>query len=307
MRFARAFFLLLASLAVVAAVVVPVPASDAATVAVAGRAAAAAPLVSGPDDCGRRLRKAEGGWWECSFVDDFDGTELDGTKWSAGETAVSGVTNGGASCYLRKPWTLAVDGGLLRLSAKRTLHTFLCRNPLGDFRTNLAAATVSTRGKFAQAYGRFAFRARMPDVTVSGAHAALWLYPNRNTYGAWPQSGEIDVAEWYSALSDQVYPSLHYVDGLRNVQTGEDTAFAAADRFHTYAVEWTPTTMRFYYDDVLTYQHSWSPLAPLVASQPFDQPFNVVLTQAWGGLWNAATADTPDRFTLLVDWVKVWQ
>lgn len=303
MRSIRAFLAFLASVSAVAAVAVDVPASGASVVS----AVASAPLVDGPDDCGRRLRKADGGWWECSFVDSFDGTELDATKWTAGETAVSGVTNGGASCYLRKPWTIAVDSGVLRLSAKRTLDEFLCRNPLGDFRTRLAAATVSTRGKFSQAYGRFAFRARIPEVAVPGAHAAMWLYPVRNTYGAWPQSGEIDVAEWFSALPDQVYPSLHYVDGDRNVHTGDKTAFVGTDQFHTYAVEWTPTTMRFYYDDVLTYEHSWSPLAPLAGSQPFDQPFNIVLTQAWGGLWNAATADTPGRFTMLVDWVKAWR
>lgn len=305
LRSSRAFFVFLASVSVVAALAVDVPRSDARAVAVASSAAAAS--VSGPDDCGRRIRKSEGGWWDCSFVDNFDGTELDMTKWTAGESAVSGVTNGGGSCYLRKPWTVAVDSGLLRLSAKRTSNEFLCRTPQGAFRTHLAAGTVSTRGKFSQAYGRFAVRARMADVKVPGAHACFWLFPARNTYGLWPLSGEVDVAEWFSAVPDQVFPSVHYVDGAKNVHTGEDTEVAEADQFHTYAVEWTPTTMRFYRDDVLTYEHSWSPLAPLVGSQPFDQPFNVVLTQAWGGLWNAATVETPARFTMLVDWVKVWK
>ena len=303
MRLSRAFFVFLTSVSMVGAVSVDAPRSDAHGVT----AAAQAPLVSGPDDCGRRLRKADGGWWDCTFVDNFDGSALDTTKWAAGETSVSGITNGGASCYLRKPWTIAVDNGRLRLTAKRTADQFLCRNPLGDFRTHLAAATVSTRGQFSQTYGRFAFRARMADVTVPGAHAAMWLYPNRNTYGAWPRSGEIDVAEWFSALSDHVYPTVHYVDGLRNVHTGENTEVPDPDVFHTYAVEWTPTTMRFYYDDVLTFEHSWSPLAPLAGAQPFDQPFNIVLTQAWGGMWNAATAETPTRFSLLVDWVKAWK
>jgi hypothetical protein len=45
----------------------------------------------------------------------------------------------------------------------------------------------------------------------------------------------------------------------------------------------------------------------LVGSQPFDQPFNVVLTQAWGGLWNAPTALTPNRVTMTVDRVRVWK
>ena len=50
----------------------------------------------------------------------------------------------------------------------------------------------------------------MPGTNVQGAHSALWLYPNSNLYGAWPNSGEIDVGEWYSAIPDHVYPSVHY-------------------------------------------------------------------------------------------------
>src|SRR5689334_4557795 len=111
-RFGRAFFVFLASVSVIGAVSVDVPASGAQPVAPSGPSVAE-PLVSGPDDCGRRLRKVEGGWWECSFVDQFDGTELDATRWAAGETRVSGVTNGSAGCYLRKPWTVGVSGGLL--------------------------------------------------------------------------------------------------------------------------------------------------------------------------------------------------
>jgi hypothetical protein len=45
----------------------------------------------------------------------------------------------------------------------------------------------------------------------------------------------------------------------------------------------------------------------VIGTQPFDQPFNVVVTQAWGGLWNAPTSATPDRVTTTVDWVRVWK
>ena len=36
-------------------------------------------------------------------------------------------------------------------------------------------------------------------------------------------------------------------------------------------------------------------------------PFNVVLTQAWGGLWDAPTDATPYRVTMTVDGVRVWR
>jgi beta-glucanase (GH16 family) len=272
-------------------------------------ATTAAPLpvdVPDADACGARPQKADGSWWECTFVDEFGGDTIDPTRWVAQETAFSGMTNGSA-CYVKSPSTLSVADGALRLSAVKLAQSFTCASPLGSFTTNRAAAAVTTKGRFSQAYGRFEARLKMADTRVQGAHSAFWLFPDARKYGAWPLSGEIDVAEWYSSLPGQVFPSVHYVDGDRNVHTGQDGFVDDASAFHTYAVEWTPRRMRFFYDGRLTFEHSWTALAPLLGSQPFDQPFNVVLTQAWGGLWNAPTAETPDRVTMTVDWVRVWK
>lgn len=261
----------------------------------------------GPSDaCGVQPRKADGSLWECTFVDDFDGSALDTTKWQPQDTSVTGIPNGTA-CYLPKPWNLRVADGALRLSAQKLASPFTCRSPYGNFVTDRVASTVTTKGRFNQAYGRFEFRAKMPNTAVRGVHSALWLYPDKHTYGKWPLSGEIDVMEWFSALPKRVFPSVHYVDGLKDVYSGLDNTVANASVFHTYAVEWTPTTMSFYYDGKLAFEHSWSPLAPLIGSQPFDKPFNVVLTQAWGGQWNSPTSETTDRATMTVDWVRVWK
>ena len=258
------------------------------------------------DACGVLRPKADGGFWDCTFVDHFEGTELDPTRWLASETRLSGVTNGSEGCYVKSDKTVKVSGGKLYLTARRRAP-FTCQSPLGDFTTTRSAAGVTTRGRFSQAYGRFAFRARMPKTQVPGAHSTMWLYPKTHTYGLWPLSGEVDVAEWYSALPGQVFPSLHYADGGNNIATGQDGLIADMSRYHTYVVEWTPTTMRFYYDGVFTFEHSWTALGPLVGSQPFDQAFNVVMTQAWGGKWNAPTVDTPKAVTMAVAWVKVWK
>lgn len=277
--------------------IVETPASEAGQEVAVGAAA---------DDCGRRRTKADGTRWRCTFADDFDGSELDTSKWLAQQTATTGITNGTQGCYIHSPQTIRVVDGRLRLIARRLDQEFRCESPLGGFWTRLASAAVTTRGRFSQAYGRFAFRAKMPGARVAGAHTALWLYPNAHTYGVWPHSGEVDVAEWYSALPRQVFPSVHYVDGASNVHSG-DATIANVSRFHSYALEWTPTAMRFYYDGDLAYQHAWDPADPLESPQPFDQPFNVVLSQVWGGLWNAPTASTPDVNRLVVDWVRVWE
>ena len=85
----------------------------------------------------------------------------------------------------------------------------------------------------------------------------------------------------------------------RNVAT-------ASTAFHTYVVEWTPTLMRFSYDGRVCFEHAWTP-TNVTGSAPFDRPFNLVLSQAWGSLWNAPTAQTSGASTLVVDWVRAWQ
>ncbi|MCX6398964.1 MAG: glycoside hydrolase family 16 protein [Propionibacteriales bacterium] len=267
------------------------------------------PVVPAPtDDCGVRPKRGDGSYYACSFHDDFDGTALDTDKWLVQETWYSGMTSGNRDCYVNDADTIAVDSGTLRVTARRQLETFTCSSPFGAFETTSTAGTVTTRDRFGQAYGRFEFRAKLPvDPGVPGAHSALWLYPQAHTYGAWPLSGEIDVAEWWSARPANVYPSVHYSGEVPLQSTGTNCAVpTASSAFHTYAVEWTPERMQFFYDDKLCFSHVWNPLG-LSRPQPFDKPFNLVVTQVWGNLWNAPNDQTAASATIEVDWVRAWQ
>jgi beta-glucanase (GH16 family) len=268
----------------------------------------AAPVAPPSDACGKRPAKADGSLWSCTFDDEFDGTALDTRKWLVQETSYSGMTSGNADCYVNNPQTVSVGDGRLRLTANRKLAPFSCPSPFGAFTTTSTAATVVTKDRFAQAYGRFEFRARFPDTAgAPGPHSAAWLYPQKNTYGAWPKSGEIDVAEWFSARPANVYPSVHYTGEQVPQSTGLNCPMpTSSSKFHTYDLEWSPTVMRFYYDDKLCFEHAWTP-TNVSGSAPFDQPFYLVLTQVWGNLWNAPTQQTPDSATLEVDWVRAWQ
>lgn len=245
--------------------------------------------------------------WACTFADDFDGDNLDTARWLAARTDLSGVSTAGRGCFVDDGRSVVVKNGTLRLVARRTSTPFVCHSPVGDFSTTAKVAAVTTRGRFDQTFGRFEFRAKMARIDGPGAHAALWLYPAQHTYGRWPGSGEIDVAEWYSAIPEKVYPSLHYPDGGDDVVTGHRGTVADVERFHTYAVEWTPTTMRFSYDGEEVFEHTWTDSSGLEGSQPFDHPFNVVLNQVWGAAWNAPTDESPRRIRMKIDWVRVWQ
>lgn len=257
---------------------------------------------------GERPMKPGGGKYTCSFEDDFTGSTIDSTKWMAQDTALSGFPAGSNGCYVNDASTIAVADGTINLTASRPAEPFTCKSPYGDFQAEYKASTVTTRGKFAQAYGRFEFRAQMPPVEREGVHSALWLYPEENTYGGWPNSGEVDVAEWWGEHPDNVYPSVHYAGENIALSTGLNCPVASASTsYHRYAVDWSPTTMRFYYDGQLCFEHAWTPDAPLTGSQPFDKPFNVVLTQLLYGTWDAVATGVPNAATLKVDWVRVWR
>lgn len=269
---------------------------------------AAASAVTRTSCGGERPVKPGGGRYTCSFDDDFSGSTLDRSKWVVQSTAVTGISALGSGCYVDDPDNIRVGSGQLFLTARKEDAVFACTGPYGSYNTERTAATIGSYGLFTQTYGRFEFRAKMPNTTIQGIHSALWLYPQKHTYGGWPNSGEVDVAEWFSGAPKNVYPSVHYAGENTALSTGYNCPVASSGtQFHRYAVEWTPTSMRFLYDNKVCFTHSWTPASPLVAPQPFDQPFYVVLTQVFGGRWNAITPETPTSATMAVDWVRVWK
>jgi beta-glucanase (GH16 family) len=165
---------------------------------------------------------------------------------------------------------------------------------------------VTTKNLFAQTYGRFEVRARFPQTP--GLQSALWLYSQELAYGN--RSGEIDIAEFYGNTPDVVSPHVHLLDG-----TGADQGQGAYCRvggadtgFHDYAVEWLPTEISFTYDGVpcMTFAN-WTPGAPLVAPQPFDRPFFLLLQLAVGSGDNSPSSATTLPASLEIDWVRVWK
>lgn len=263
----------------------------------------------GPTCGGVRPAKPGGGKYTCTFTDDFNGSTLDTTKWTAVNTSLNGFTTGYGTgtpdCYTDSPDNVSVSGGQLHLTSRVEAESFVCHNQYDAFTTNKTAGSVVSYGKFAQTYGRFEFRARFPSNATSDFDSALWMYPQDPAYGAWPKSGEIDVAEWFGDGygTNPVFPSVHYAGEDKTKSTGRNCIVPnAGTQFHNYAVNWTSTMMYFYYDNKLCFQHSWTPDAPLVAPQPFDQAFDLVMTQTGG--YNRPVGTT---VTLDVDWVRAWK
>lgn len=274
----------------------------------AAPAAAASLAAPDPSACGPTLTKPDGTPWQCTFVDDFDGTTLDRSKWIPQETANSGFGEGG-ECFVDDPDNVAVAGGSLRLTVRKEKSQLTCKDPKGSYRTAYTAGSVSTYQRFSQAFGRFEVRAKMPNVKTRGLQEAIWLWPdNPLRYGPWPFSGEIDIAEVYHQYWDRAIPYLHYVPNpwWDPTVTNNYCLVKNVWDWHTYTLEWTADRIRILYDGQVCLDHKINPYPPLAAPQPFDQPFMVALTQALGTGTNAVTAATPLPATMEVDYVRVW-
>ena len=273
-----------------------------------GRVAASKPVKPGSVSCGKQTyTKPGGGTWKCTFADEFGGSSLDASKWTPQQTSVSGL-HSGPECLVNTPANISVGNGVLSLTARQEAEPFTCNSPLGAYTTQYTSGGVTTYGKFSQAFGRFEFRARFPGATVAGLQSALWLYPEQLKYGRWPTSGEIDVAEAYSLYPDRTIPYIHYAQADTSDKSVTNW-YCKLDpsQFHTYVAEWTSTRIRISNDGVTCVDHAIAPAAPLVAPAPFDQPFNVLMTQVLGVNSNAFDpATTPLPATMQVDWVRVW-
>jgi len=241
------------------------------------------------------------GQWNCTFDDEFNGTSLDTTKWVPQETAASGYLNGATACYVDNPDTISVSGGYLNLTA-RQVAPFTCQDGSNSFTTSYEAGMVSTEGLFDQTYGAFEVSAKLPPSVVEGLQETMWLYPQTMTYGPWPDSGEIDFAEFYSEYPGLDVPYIHYAQSSTDVNATSYDCVINQDAFNTYGVDWTPTSITVLYNGTPCLVDT-----PSTGSEPFDQPFFIALTQALGVGTNAFTPNVTELpATTQIDWVRAW-
>jgi len=234
--------------------------------------------------------------WE----DEFDGIALDPAKWEAqigdGCPSLCGWGNNELQYYRAENATVA--DGLLTITARE--EAFGGRD--------YTSARLRTLGLGDWTYGRFEMRARMP--IGQGLWPAFWLLHSDTTYGIWPASGEIDIMEYLGQEPTEVFGTIHY-GGPDPVFASTGTQLAGGtfhDDFHTFAVEWDPTEIRWYVDgeQYACNSHWWSAGGPYPA--PFDHDFHLILNLAVGGnLPGAPDGTTEFPQELVVDWVRVYQ
>jgi beta-glucanase (GH16 family) len=239
--------------------------------------------------------------WE----DNFDGTEVDLTKWTfqLGDGSEVGLPGGWGNNELQyyQAENATVAGGLLTITAKE--------ESVGGL--DYTSARMRSLGKGDWTFGRMEMRAKMP--IGQGFWPAFWmLSSDTSIYGPWAASGEIDIVEYIGSEPDKIFGTIHYGASFPgNIFTGNDYFLPSGtfnDDFHVFAIEWEFGEIRWYVDGTLyATQTDWfSTGGPYPA--PFDVDFHLLLNMAVGGNLPGppdGTSVFPQEF--VIDYVRVYQ
>ncbi len=243
--------------------------------------------------------------WTLSWSDEFSGASNsapDASKWNI-VTGGDGFGNNELEYYTNRSSNVHVDNGNLVITAIAEQYT----GPDGVSRS-YTSARLNTAVKFAQKYGRFEARIKLPSG--QGLWPAFWLLGDNYETAGWPQCGEIDIMENVGSNMSAVLGTLH---GPGYSGSGGLTATYTlpgsqkfSDDFHVMAVEWEPNVVRFYVDGTLYKTRTPADL-PSGAQWVFDHPFHIILNLAVGGnLPGAPDASTQFPQSMLVDYVRVY-
>jgi hypothetical protein len=229
------------------------------------------------------------GTWNLIFDDEFTGTSLNAANWSTGWFG-SGITGAVSSsepeCY--DPSHVVEANSELDLNL--TQESESCGGKTQPYTSGI----VTTNGKFSFTYGFVEVRAWLPALANGQAAdwPAIWLDGQ-----SWPNDGEIDLME---GLGGSVCAHWHGpTNGGAGYGAGGGTGCPAGTftgGWHTFAADWEPGSVTFYYDgkDIGSVTNSTSTITGF--------PMYVILNLA-GEPGGGTTAPA----TLRIKYVRVWQ
>lgn len=220
-----------------------------------------------------------------TWADEFNTTSLDLTKWNT-------------SIWYESPSptvNYSVADGQLKI--------WPMRDAMGKFFNR----TIDSDRKFQQRYGFFEIEAKLP--IGKGVWPGFWVF--NHDLPAYPSKRpEIDILEAYpgggpnSGWGDGnfhpvAYASTVWIDaGVLGGTKTLTTTDLSAD-FHTYGMDWQPSSITFYFDG--------KPFYSVTKSMP--DPMYVLFSLWYGSASGIPDTTTPTGSTnsLVINYVRVWQ
>lgn len=249
--------------------------------------------------------------YKMTFHDEFDGTQLDTTKWGYQYGCFDPAQRSQAQ-YTDSPDNVSVRDGYLNLTARYsptktkwdgTQIPRTCKHGSVTYDAPFTSGMITTKTKdgkvlYAAPGTGFYAEARIKLPSARPSWSAFW---GTGTKGAYPANGEIDVFE------SKGYDPTHLMSNVHTPRIGEptkttqhqgmmkgDTASSQSE-FHTYGVRKTADAIEFYFDGTLTHTVKMSDIK---GDNPFlDKDNNLVLmlNQMVGGSYLAKQSNWSDK------------
>lgn len=241
--------------------------------------------------------------WKLVWEDDFNGPQLDWSKWEI-EVNAFGGGNQELQLYTDRTDNVRIEEGCLILEAHHQ------RTGIAGTERDYSSGRIRSKRRGDWTYGRFEVRAQMP--AGQGLWPAIWMLPSDETYGTWASSGEVDILEFKGQERDTIWGTLHYGGSWpANRHSGKTLKRPETDftrEFHTFGLVWKEGEFQWLLDgEVWQTQSRWDSENARYPA-PFDHPFHLVLNLAVGG----GFAGNPDASTQFpaqfrIDSVRVFQ
>lgn len=171
----------------------------------------------------------------------------------------------------------------------------------------VTSASVMTKDKVKFTYGRVDIRAKLPICL--GSWPALWMMPNDDVYGYWPNSGEIDIIEHVGFNPYTIYFTAHCAEqnGDHNSYHGSTSVPTCTTEFHIYSFEWSENRLDWYVDGrrkwtVVKNSNTWR-------GWPYNKDFYLIMNTAFGGSWGGQRGVDLEALpiTFEIDYVRIFQ
>jgi len=264
------------------------------------------------------------------FEDEFNGTEIDDTKWTTGLVwGDTRIINGEQQYFVNtqiqpdfgyNPFQFTGESLIIEaIPVPDELRDSLppvCEeeDPTGLDRCEFLSGALSSHGDGGSKYG-FIYgytEGRMRVSGVPGALSSFYLYHRYPGEGILRHGPEIDIVEYLGENpfgAEDAFQTYHYQDASTGIVRSAPTMFHEnesgdlySDDWHTFGVLWEPSLVIWYIDGV--------EIKRLTGPQVSRQPMNIVNYLVAGSGW----APTPDASNLdifplqfEVDYIRVMQ
>lgn len=177
-----------------------------------------------------------------------------------------------------------------------------------------SSASLHTKNKKGFKYGRIDIAAKIP--VSRGMYPTFWMLPVEETYGSWPNSGQMDIMAYTygsywgtsyekNTITSRIYSA--YTESGGEVEPGTGSVTTMENTYHLYSIAWKKKRIQFLLDNNVIFTYDKRTNTP--EEWPFDKEFYLLLSLAVGGTEGGAFGVDETGFPkrMEIDYIRYYE